>query len=532
MHKKGDGSRRWVLGVLAAALLGLLVVWIVGAPGDRPQPSAVPAVPAVPQPSAEPALSAPDRRAEAEVVSDAVDPAVPTALTQISGSGTAQLHLVAMDANGSMPATGSVWLRAHSIVATGKSKVPMTSHQVWAPSSDPNLDPHTIPSTRVVDLVGGRTEVHGLEPGMWSVGLVPGTLPRGWLPDLVAQVRMHGPSGALLDVLVEPREEPLVVTLPLVRSALVYGTVIGPDGQGVPYATLDAMPLHPNPVRGSPLRFDADSVGQYEVELWPGHWTFRAFAGPSEYPPPEGVQRPWPSQSPIFGRTSPRPRRLELAAGESCEWNLDFRGGTGSVHGRLQCDGGRPFPGLRVLLGPDWSEAEQAEGWVQLGRGGAVAADVTDADGNFVLEHLEPGPYYLMVADMEYEVRAPLGANVLADWPSRFPLRLGPGEVKRDVVLVELRSRPMAVEGRIYLGPLSRAGGHVEYELVYPAGHRGRTQPSVHQLHVGRDGAYAWHCETPEGPMVMRATQRGRVLHEETFDAVPDGRFSRIIRLP
>lgn len=534
MGRGGGGSFR-ALALAAMAVLVLAVVWIARAEREGQPPSVLPATPAAPAASiandGRDELR-PDRRVAADSASFAPTPAPEATATKAARSGPATLHLLAVDEHGSVPTTGRVWLRAHRIVAARKSNVPSRSLEVWVPSSDPHLDPHSIPSTRVVDLVGGRAEVHGLEPGMWSVGLVPGTLPRGWLPALLARVREHGPSGALVEVLVERREEPLEVTLPLVRSALVYGTVIGPDGAGVPYATVDAVPLRPNPVRGSPLRLDADSAGQYEVELWPGHWAFEVFAGPSVYPPPPGVQRPWPTESPIYGRTSPRPRRIVLAAGESRVWDFDFRGGTGSIQGRLQCDAGRPFPGLRVMLCPDWNEAEQAEGWVMLGRGGAVAADVTDADGHFVFEHLEPGPYYLMVADSEYEVRAPPGANVLADWPSKFPVRLGPGETKRGVVLVEQRSRPMVVEGHIYLGPLSLAGGDVVYELVYPAGFRGRTAPTVHRFEVGRDGAFRWHCETPEGPMVMRVTQREAVLHEETIDAVPDGRFSRTIRLP
>ncbi|MBI1380938.1 MAG: hypothetical protein GC161_07615 [Planctomycetaceae bacterium] len=517
------------------AVLVLGVVWIACAERDGHRPSVQPEIPAAPdEPTANDGRDEhrPDRRVAADSASSERTSAPEASATHAARLRSAPVHILAVDENGSVPTTGRVWLRAHRIVATRKSEVPSSSHEVWMPSLDPTMDPYTIPTTRVVELVDGRAEVQGLEPGMWSLGLVPGTLPRGWLPARLGCVRTHGPGGALLDVLLEPRDEPLVATLPLVRSALVYGVVIGPAGHGVPYATLDAMPLPPNPMRGSPLRFDADPVGQYEVELWPGHWTFRAFAGPSEYPPPDGVHRPWPSESPIYGRTSPRPRRIELAAGETREWNFDFRGGTGSIEGRLQCDEGRPFSGLRVMLCPDWNEAEQAEGWVILGRGGAVAADVTDADGNFAFEHLGSGPYYLMVADSEYEVRAPPGANVLADWPSKFPLRLGPGESKRGVVLVEQRSRPMVVEGHILLGPLSLAGGGVEYELVYPAGFRGRTSPNVHRFEVDRAGAFRWHCETPEGPMVMRVVQRGAVLHEETIDAVPDGRFLRTIRLP
>lgn len=369
----------------------------------------------------------------------------------------------------------------------------------------------------------------GLEPGSYQVAIEPGSLAAGWVPAHPEgwSVDPSDPPTSKLELTAGGERE---ISLLVRASAQLFGTIYGPDGIPVPYATVRLHGTGRYVGRASSVDVDADEGGGYFVELTPGKYMVHAMPGPSGHHPlalgPAGLS---PSQSPIHGMTKPLPRWQVLDAGESVRHDIHFGAGRAVIRGRVVDGNGEPVPGLRTLVYPH-GEAVEGDGTpIHMGWAVSVRGVDTDPDGRFVLDGLEAARYGIQTGLMgAYTPKARPGANVLGDWPEPVYVRVGDGE-EVDVGEIRVwRSRPFVARGRV----VSLTGRHYAWETVQPSGWRRRTRESSYPLEVAADGSFSWHVETPEGPVRMRALAAGRVIHEETFHPEPDGEEWREIRVP
>lgn len=378
---------------------------------------------------------------------------------------------------------------------------------------------------REVAIGAGPALFRGLAPGRYSVSIEPWSLSSGWVP-------AH-PDGRNVDP-----ERPFVLELelfegavqeallPVRSSARIYGTVFGPSGEPVPFASVRLGGVGAMAERAYNVRIDADEVGTYIADVTPARYMVHVDPGPSDnHPLIRSGTGPWPSDSPIWGVTKPIPRILKLSEGQSVRHDIRFGQGRAVIRGRVVDEDGQPVPDLRVLVypvtGPD---GELGASWAT-----SVLGVDTDLNGRFEITGLEPARYRVQAGvHGAYSPREPPGTNRLGDWPEPVSVDVSEGE-EVDLGLVRVwLSRPFVVRGRV----ISASGRRYDWEIVQPEGWRRRTSDQRYPVTVSWDGDFQWHVETPEGPVRLRALDGDVVVYEETFDPLPSIELWREIRVP
>jgi hypothetical protein len=207
-----------------------------------------------------------------------------------------------------------------------------------------------------IEAEDGAFQLDGLRAGSWK---------------LSAKASGYGPPEAPLTVDVPAAGDTRIV---LQRAVRVTGLVVDPNGAPVPEATVRASagPEGPFGQGRSAQQTGSDAEGRFELEF-PG--TALALVASRDG---------WADSEPVT---------VELGPGAaSGEVVLALRAG-GTIRGEVFAPDGRPDPGIRVMAGdmPFW-----------FGEGAGV---VSDADGRFVLEHVNPGKVTVTAMPREESLR-------------------------------------------------------------------------------------------------------------------------------
>ncbi len=365
----------------------------------------------------------------------------------------------------------------------------------------------------------------GLVPGRYWVAVVARSLSEGWVP-------AH-PEGWHVDFAEPPAEEIEVgageqveVSLLVRRSARVYGRVLGPGGQGVPYATVRFQATGKFVGRGHTVEVDAEVDGRYGVDLTPGRFLITVLPGPNA----RGARSldpdlPLTEESPILGLTKPLPRFRSVSQGETLRHDIHFGQGSAVIRGRVVDEAGEPMAGLRTIVYP----VEGPDGPIGMGWASAVAGVDTDDHGRFEFRGLDAARYGVQTGvSGAYTPRAPVGSNRLGDWAEAVYVDVAEGQVL-DVGEVRVwRSRPFVVRGRVH----SASGRQYLWSVVEPAGFRRRPMDLEMPVRVSWEGDFQWHVETPEGPLLFRGRDGERIVWEESFAPLPDVELWQEIRVP
>ncbi len=385
------------------------------------------------------------------------------------------------------PVTGLVWsldrgLAIRGIVVDdrghGLAEVPVSAGATAGPAKERGTRAWTETDA------SGAFELTGLLPGTYAVS---------------AGVFGHrvdaAPPAEPVEVVVEPGRDADGVRIEFSPAGTVAGRVVDEDGDGVGGVTVTARGAR----GGWPAQARTADDGSFEIRgLDPGRYRLDVR---------RGLGAPLGATGDPSGR--PPGERVEVRAGRTTEVELAIPTPDGEIRGRVVADGDEPVPDafVSVQREPDRPGADRSRAARRVRWGGWFEDRkpvLTDADGNFTVEGLDPGTYVVYAA------------------------RRGGGDgVVEHVAVGETVTVRIEAPGTIS-GTVTVRGGGVPDRMTVSAYDRA-TGASVSERYAGGDGAFTL-AGVPPGTYRVRATAPDGVATVEGVE-VRAGRETSGVRL-
>jgi hypothetical protein len=293
-----------------------------------------------------------------------------------------------------------------------------------------------------VDSHTGEALFEGLKPGRHLITFE--SLPSGWLAPRLARL---GDPASVESIRVQLEPGTNVREIVLERSVLVFGQVLGPDGEPLSEILVRFSSFEANGTRSPEPPFDfLVSSGKFEGEVHDGIWSAEAFDSVTLATSPAS-RVVLNSLLPHAECSPPPPQIRRLRAGTGEELDFAYERGQGVIEGRIVDETNRPFAGVHVSALRIFAETDPESG-VTIRREQRIQEARSSENGSFSLQELPPARYRVVVKPRDDLGILPPGASPIGDGRHEAEVTLGADGVARVEITVP-RSHPVRVHGTI-----------------------------------------------------------------------------------
>jgi Carboxypeptidase regulatory-like domain len=249
-----------------------------------------------------------------------------------------------------------------------------------------------------------------------------------------------------------------------------------------------------------PRDFDCDVVGSYSGELPPGTWMASVVLGVSNSAPQrdDAISA---SNHPLRFLVQPLPRIDTFAAQTTTEFSFQFGVGPGAIDGRVLDEREQPFAGLEIYLAiKELENAATGEPYA-MGLSSFVANQVTDEQGGFRFEGLEPATYTVSVEPEGFNPTAAPGESKVGQ---RVPLQeVVVGSGRASLELTAGCPHPIRIDGRVVPN-----ASWASLTLILPANDQGRDRDRRTSVPIAQDGVFSFYVEGQELSAILELSGR------------------------